>query len=215
MNVSGPGLQNYDGAHICGADIPEFATAGISKWGKSHLLIRVAGQLQQFDDSDFRHAVLTGARLWSDVCGVTFDLTTDANVYDIVVTTGPIDGAGKTLAWSQLPSGSGQSLQQKYDAGEPWIVALNPPGNRIDLTRVVAHEIGHAIGIPHIGGGNLMAPMYSTSIRGPRGGDIVEAVQRYGLPKPTTPTPTPDTPSGELFLTVGGERWKIPAERIT
>ena len=193
-------MSSYEGAHICGADMPEFATRGLAKWGKNHLRIRIAGQLTQFTDADFQHAVLTGARLWSDVCGITFDLTADANEYDIVVTTGGIDGPGKTLAWSQLPSGNGQRLQQKYDAGEPWVVALNPPTSRIDLTRVVAHEIGHAIGIPHIDSGNLMAPTYSTKIRGPVAGDIREAVNRYGEPKPATPEVPPAGEGVTLFI---------------
>ncbi|NIQ12984.1 MAG: matrixin family metalloprotease, partial [Candidatus Dadabacteria bacterium] len=84
-------------------------------------------------------------------------------------------------------------LEQKYDTTENWVVLNHPPSNRIDIVRVACHEIGHVIGIPHIGAGNLMAPHYSQQIRDPQAGDISEAVSRYGRPLPTPePEPTPD-----------------------
>lgn len=198
--------MNYDGQKICGVTV-EGVAGQISKWGKPHLLIGIAGTLSQFTNDDFAHAVLSAAAAWSKVCGVTFALTTGTP--DILVTTGNIDGPSGTLAWSELPgSGTTQRLTQKYDAAEAWIIALNPPASRIDLTRVVTHEIGHAIGIPHIGSGNLMAPTYSTKIREPQAGDISEAIGRYGNPRPTVPpsTPTPGEPGEGLTIWIPGAK---------
>ena len=55
-------------------------------------------------------------------------------------------------------------------------------------------ELGHAIGISHIGPGNLMAPTYSSTINKPQSGDIQEAIARYGPPRvqPSEPDPTDD-----------------------
>jgi hypothetical protein len=130
---------------------------------------------------------------------------------------GRIDGRNGILAQSELPIGFTpqftRQISQLYDTGENWTLSGNPPANRIDLGRVMCHELGHAIGIGHITDGNLMAPMYSTQIALPRNGDVTEARARYGSPAPVSPPPPPP-PGGSLIIEVGGVRWRVPAERI-
>lgn len=163
---------------------------------------------------------------WSEVCGIRFQVLS-AGVGNIHITTGRIDGPSGTLAWSELPgtnTGSNGRLTQKYDSAEPWVIAVNPPGNKTDLVRVIRHEGGHAIGISHIGNGNLMAPMYSRTIHKPQAGDIAEAQARYGKPSgnpapaPTpqpqpepTPEPTPpSTPDGVPVEYIDGPYYRRP-----
>jgi hypothetical protein len=45
---------------------------------------------------------------------------------------------------------------------------------------VICHELGHALGLPHLNAGNLMAPYYDPDVTAPQKGDIEEIVKLYG-----------------------------------
>jgi hypothetical protein len=97
------------------------------------------------------------------------------------------------------------------------VLADNPPSNRLDLGRVCRHELGHFLGIGHISDGNLMAPVYSSTIALPRNGDVTEARARYGAPAPVAPPSVPPVAPGgsELArLTIGGVTYEWPARRV-
>lgn len=85
------------------------------------------------------------------------------------------------------------------------------PTNVIDLCRVAVHELGHMIGIPHLSVGNLMAPTYSTGIATLQGGDIAEAVSRYGPPV-NPPTPVPPPGDWKVTITGKGEKPDVKVE---
>lgn len=189
--------MNYDGAQLCGADITAAARGGQCRWPSPDISWTITANLPGFAREAFRDAAALAWSYWSDVCGVRprFVESGFANVLMGIQSQGP----GGVLADSELPCGvtMQHSLKQRYDTAEAWVVSENPPGNKIDLVRVIAHELGHVIGIPHISGANLLAPTYSSRIRRPQTGDIAEAVSRYGLPSaPPVPPPTP--PSDDL-----------------
>lgn len=145
-------------------------------------------------------AYMASTKAWSDVCGIKFEPTTNPKTARLTVHFDGIDGAGRCLAWSELPDPSGAPRIQRFDAEENWVISDKPKQGEIDAIRVITHEIGHAIGIGHLSAGNLLQPMYDPGIRSPRQGDIVEAVARYG--PPTVPV---NPPSGVL---VNGTRKK-------
>ena len=193
-------MTNYDGIKLCGVE-DTLGVGEMCRWPSPDISWGIKADLPGFARDAFQEAIKTALDWWAAVCGVRprFASSGFANIQVGIQTIGP----GGVLADSGLPCGMSMSgsVAQRYDTAEAWVVAENPPGNRIDLVRVACHELGHAIGIPHIGNGNLMAPVYSVSIRRPQSGDIAEAVARYGLPRPSepTPAPVPPTPASEAF----------------
>ena len=192
--------MDYDGQILCGADTTQAASGELCKWPALDVLWTTIADLPGFGQDSFRQAAETAWGFWSSVCGIRPKYTTDPAQANILIGLQTI-GPGGVLADSELPCGfttMSQKCRQRYDTAEAWVVAENPPPNRVDLVRVMCHELGHAIGIPHIGTGNLMAPVYSGAIRRPTSGDIAEAVARYGLPSPVGPGPIPEPGTGVI-----------------
>lgn len=139
------------------------------------------------------------AKQWNAAAGLKMARATAASRARILCTMHRHDGPSGVLADAQLPCGAiGQSLQ-RYDSSERWDV-------QIMARLVMLHETGHSLGIPHIGGGNVMAPTYNPALEKLQVGDIAEAQRRYGKPAPQTPvpnpspTPTPSPTGGVLIL---------------
>lgn len=135
---------------------------------------------------DQKHAAYVAAiESWEKVSGLQGELVNTKGEAHIASEAARIDRAGSVLAWSQLPNGSPNvRLQQTYDTSENW--------NPTFLQEVMAHELGHAYGLPHSRAGNLMQPYATSKIVVPQAGDIAEIQARYGPPvKQPEPTPTP------------------------
>jgi hypothetical protein len=143
---------------------------------------------------------------WASVCGISPRNVTTASKALILIECKRIDGVNGTLAWSYLADNTFSVKQQRYDT-ENWINQLGvlAPSNRIDLNRVAAHEIGHALGVSHLRAGALMQPTYSPDLWTPQASDIAEVQSRYGPPKkPPQPTPPPLPPEGQWSMQIKG-----------
>lgn len=193
-------MTNYDGHRLCGVEDTLGAGESMCRWPAPNPTWAIIADIPGLARESFKQAAVAAWARWSAVCGIVprmVEAENQANVLIGIQTIGP----GGVLADSELPCGATMQtqLRQRYDSAEDWVVSDNPPSNKIDLVRVMCHEIGHVIGIPHIGTGNLMAPTYSRTVNKPVAGDIAEAVARYGLPVPVAqPIPTPSVPAGEL-----------------
>jgi hypothetical protein len=201
---------NYEGASFCEFQQKEEARGGLCKWDMRPPVVPWFstvrdGELGGLSAAGVRGAIEEACSRWEAVCGLSF-FEAQSHKHALLVISAGIrgEGPGGTLAWSELPCGPDRQLAQQYDRKERWVIADNAPSNRIDLTRVICHEVGHAIGISHIGSGNLLAPTYSTRINRPQAGDIVEAQARYGRPaekrKPEPADPPKEKPQGQITL---------------
>lgn len=166
---------------ICGHP-DRMAMTDVRPWKKRTLTWSVRGKLPSIDQPSFDGAVKQAFSFWSDVCGLIFQRTENGRP-DILIDSGRIDGQFGVLAYSGLPNGTDSQIGQKYDTQEPWVIASNPPRHKIDLIAVVAHELGHAIGLVHepmTGTPALMNPTYNAAIRKPQASDIARAQAFYG-----------------------------------
>jgi len=89
---------------------------------------------------------------WSGICDIKFERVSAQEVGDIDITFGYIDGPGNTLGIAWQPRGSFEDMAVagdlsgdiKIDNSERWFT--NPDA----LLHTLLHEIGHAIGMPHL-----------------------------------------------------------------
>jgi hypothetical protein len=113
------------------------------------------------------------------------------------------DGPSGTLAHGYFPPNNGTTAAGDihFDSAEDWDIGFAGPG--FDIFQVMAHEIGHAIGLNHTGVANqLMNSGYSEAFSGPQADDIAGAQFLYGAPVEIDPEPVPE-PGTFLLLGAG------------
>jgi len=153
---------------------------------------------------------------WEAECGLWFD---EVDSKENFAVTSMSQQPGGVLADCTLPYEF--PVRMRIDASEPWSIASNTPPNRVDLLIVLAHELGHGIGLDH-GGNSLMKPVYDPRmVIGDWERQIVR--QAYGPPRPRQPQGPPPTPEdirlaewvlrqGQLVLRVASS---VTVERMT
>lgn len=112
---------------------------------------------------------------------------------DIRIAGHVFDGPSGVLAHGYYPPPNGTSAAGDihFDIAESW--SLTQVGAGIDLFTVMAHELGHALGLDHTGvAGSLMNAFYSEAFVGPQADDIAGMQFIYGaavstnVPEPAT-----------------------------
>lgn len=187
---------------------------GLNQWGlkKISWFVAAAPGGAGLTKEDYVGCVAKAFASWSAVCGLQFEQADDVNA-NIVLSTGRgrragFDGPSGTLAYAYLPQGDsfrGQ-LNLFMDLDEQW--TLNPQTNGILCLNVLAHEIGHTLGLDHTNtAGQLMTPIYNAHVAKPQSEDAKRVVDRYGKPVVVVepppvdpPTPSPAPPAGKSFL---------------
>lgn len=119
---------------------------------------------------------------WAAVCDLEPLRVESADKANIYAQSGKgkkngLDDRGGTLAWSEMPCEVHENIQleQMFDEAEDWSFNM--------AVAVICHELGHALGLPHLAKGNLMAPYYDPNVIEPQAGDIREIQDLYGKRK--------------------------------
>ncbi len=158
--------------------------------------------LASFMPSGFDSQIRAAFDAWSAVANLTFVFVPVDNGVafnapgsnaDIRIGGHAFDGPGGTLAHGFFPpvNGSSGAGDIHLDSSENWV--LSQMGSGIDIFTVVAHELGHALGLEHSNVPNsLMNSFYSEAFLGPQADDIAGMQFIYGAPVTTT-VPEPGT----------------------
>lgn len=134
-----------------------------------------------------REAFTVAYAAWGAHVDVTFKYVPSEDEALIVSKFGDIDGSGRVLAWSELADGTRTPKHQLYDTGEKWELSTTP--RQIDMVRVAAHEIGHALGLVHDEdeAPALMKPSYDRDIRFPTSRDVKRLIAMGYVARPQSP----------------------------
>lgn len=171
------------GRYRCG--LPDFnltAGDGPCKWPHANITYFADLRLPGMAKEQIKLAYDTAFAQWAAVCNINpipVDGPGTANIFarSGKGKTAGLDDRGGTLAWSELPCSVTEQMQldQMFDEAEDWSFDM--------AVAVICHELGHALGLPHLGKGNLMAPYYDPNVKAPQKGDISEIVALYGKRK--------------------------------
>lgn len=157
-----------------------------------------------FPLAEIRNLVATACNAWNDALKVRLRLTEDfeaAKVYMRFVSL-----RGNILGWASMADGSCVDDKQVRLDLRRW------PSKRL-LVETIKHEIGHILGLGHLGPNSLMSPTIKPRIEGPVAEDIDEAV-RLGYEERTGPLPDPPKDKDRLLNRMD-RMWEILIDSMT
>jgi hypothetical protein len=158
-------------------------------------------EASHIDGSRFREEVTAAFAMWQRVADITFAETSDPASADVLIGAQAIPRAFAftNVDYDHADASPVRSIAKSLICLNPaksWKIGFDGSMDVYDLRYVIAHEVGHAIGLDHPSpSGQLMSFRYGEDFRSLRPGDASGAVALYG--KPGTPVAAvPPKPAG-------------------
>jgi hypothetical protein len=134
----------------------------------------------------FEREVIEAFAMWEAAADISFEQVTDPAKADIL-----IGSQGRPRGWAFANVAFDRNSDQKtrriekslicLDPTRPWKIGFGGDARAYDVRYVMAHEIGHAIGLDHPGAhGQVMAFAYGEKFRALQPGDIKGVIALYG-----------------------------------
>lgn len=165
-------------------------------WRTGGLRIAATEFLKQFPKNIQLELIENAWQWWERACGISFRFANSGERPHISISVarageGGIDHrAGGVLAVAELPYRGARHVRLWSDPVEPWVPDLRHPQGAVSFERVIAHELGHNLGLDHAPSpGQLMSPYYDSRIFELQSWDTTEARKRYGERVATLPPP--------------------------
>ncbi len=144
------------------------------------------------DMTTFSERLKSALSMWHAAADITFVPAASAATADIVIGAQAVPRgiAYANIQHEPVPGSRFAKLRQATICLNPmvtWRAGGNGSGKTTtyELRRVLAHELGHAIGLDHPGPrGELMAFAYQDNLRALTEGDVAGIVTLYGVPAP-------------------------------
>lgn len=176
---------------------PVFGTGATVTWSFSGAIdcslesVGTCSSFASFMPAGFEAAVDAAFAAWSAVANLHFVHVADGGEAlnapgtsgDIRIGGHAFDGPGGVLAHGYFPPANGDTAAGDihFDTAESW--KLGWGGSGFNVTQVLTHELGHALGLDHTDvAGSLMNPYYSEAFVGPQADDIAGMRHIYGIP---------------------------------
>lgn len=173
--------------------VASFTTSG-RKWATTNLRYAFENFTADTSSADATLAVEQALALWAAYTPLRFTRVAPSGGPEFIIRFASgnhgdgfaFDGASGVLAHAFFPSVPPAPVgaimgDAHFDDAETWTVAVPPPGGRIDLVTVAAHEFGHSLGLDHSSvAGALMAPFYGGPHRELHADDIAGITSLYG-----------------------------------
>lgn len=144
-------------------------------------------QSSKVSEAEFEAEVHAAIAQWEAVADVEFRHVSDPEEADLIIGA---QGRPRGIAYTNVSTAKGVPGQIApigesricFNPLVAWEVGVDGIAETYNFRQVVAHEIGHVLGLDHPGrGGELMGFAYSEEITGLQEGDIRGAVLLYGL----------------------------------
>jgi Matrixin len=136
---------------------PRALRSGTGGWPTTALTFAFENELEEFEPDRVRAVMLTAFDTWSNVSSLHFNEVAEGA--NISIRFGPQEHGddfpfdSTELAHAFFPDHRPKSLagQVHFDTSEDWSIDEFCPEDAKDLLSVAIHEIGHAIGLDHVG----------------------------------------------------------------